>query len=674
MTKFSAVSGLSPSSGLGYLKGLGLLAISGSKGWWRGSQFVLEADLEEVCDRFLQAYEPKPIASPWNSKSGFQEGSLPPLEGSRWQRLKAGYQIIWELTQGMIAQEKAAGRNKLASKDLKLPLSKLMRDRCPDQASKDWLYACFVLIHKDNQEQVRINTLLGTGGNVSTTDLGNAYLQACQQLWDDQGQIKAGVEKLAQSAIISRNIGKSLTKSALLAHLSANADVLGEGATGDENYPHNGTSSQLSNPVDYILAVEGLLLFSGSVQDLSEQSGEGALNSIALYPLLLEVNTGSANTSDRTANPKHEVWFPLWEAPLNVQQYRRLLVRHLQFRLANQVRDTVDLLQLLAQRSEQLQFERYLRCGFWTRKGQGNYLISIDIVEPGGSDLLSELRQWRFSNRPNPDEKRQSQGLFNRLTNLQKQMFAVQQGQGSIALLLESLGAVEQYQSQVQPPYSTPVPELSDRWVEAVLTEAPTPETRLAVCLASTQLRPYVSKAAFAPRQLEQGKFPWFWSNKRHPLPTANFQTFSWQLLTAWTQEAGRYHPKQLGHVKPCWARAADLALLLAGQVDVQQVLHRAIGLSLCNIEPRDFRQSEGVTWEQLPLAFREAARLQWGRDQTLPMPAIAALAQGNTQPLNRALRKQNITTPLPLDLAQGRAVAMALCLPCRPFPKTPSH
>ncbi|MEB3165015.1 MAG: type I-U CRISPR-associated protein Csx17 [Prochlorothrix sp.] len=675
MTELSVVPNLSPNSGLSYLKGLGLLAISGSRGWWRGSQFVLEADLGEVCDRFLREYEPKPIAAPWNSKAGFQTGSLPVLEGSRWQRLNRGYQIIWDVTQGVIAQEKAAGGKKLESKDLKLLLPPLMKERCEDDASLDWLSACFVLIQREGREQVRINTLLGTGGNISTTDLGNAYLQACQNLWNNQGQVKAGVAQLTQAAVTGQVTPKSLVQSALLAHLSANADLLGEVPIGDENYPlPQSASTQLSNPVDYILAVEGLLLFSGSVKDLSEQSGEGALNSIALYPLLLEVNTGSANTSDRTEKQKHEVWFPLWETPLTCQEYRRHLARNLQFRLANQVRDTVDLLQLLAQKSEQLKFKRYLRCGFWTRKGQGDYLIPIDIVEPGGGDLLSELRQWRFANRPNSGDKKQSQGLFNRLTHLQKQMFAVQQGQGSIALLLESLGAVEQYQSQVQPPYSTPVPTLSDRWVEAMLAEVPTPEARLAVCLASTQLRPYISKGAFSQKQAEAGKFSWFWGKHHHPLPTANFQTFSWRLLTAWTQEEGRHHPKHLGYVKPCWARAEDLALLLTGQVDVQQMLHWAIGLSLCKIEPRDFRQGERSAWNPLPLAFRQAARLQWIKGYTLPMPAITALSQGNTQPLTQALRKQGIATSLPLGLAQGRAVAMALCIPCCPFPKSPSE
>ena len=72
------VPGVRPDSLLGYLKAIGLLSLSGSKGKWERDRFYLEMDsLEALTSEFLENYEPKPIANPWNKDSGFQgKGSL----------------------------------------------------------------------------------------------------------------------------------------------------------------------------------------------------------------------------------------------------------------------------------------------------------------------------------------------------------------------------------------------------------------------------------------------------------------------------------------------------------------------------------------------------------------------------------------------------------------------
>lgn len=640
------IPGCYASSLLGWLKGLGLMAVSGECGFWQSERFYLEAEsVDDVLDRFLVSYSPKPIANPWNKASGFlKTGGVDTYleaKAKRWSGVSRTFQQI----QARLATEDLTK----SSSDLKLSLYPILRRAIGERIFRDWLAAVLLIREVKGKPKAEINPLLGMGGNVSTVDLGATYLSCCGMLWDLQtGDTTPDAGKFVEAAIANKPLKNSLIKSGILCHLSPIADFFGElqNTSEVEDYPDNGSSSQLANPVDFILAIEGLLNFSGSLAELKDGEFQGW--SVAGYPLLLEVNSGSADTSDRSQLSKHEVWLPLWHEPLDIEDFRQNVLTDLRFRLANQVHDTIDFLQLLANRSEGLKFSRYARFGFWRRKGKGNYAIHLGLAAPGGSDIGSELRSWRKSVIPRPS---QSNELYHLLMALEQSLTSLTKGTASIQELLILLGRVELTLSDHESPYHPPQPHLTEEWVRQAYDEYPSPEFRLAAALASTGLRRHLSKARYSPT-----KKNWFWSKQAHPVRSQSLAALAADLLQQWNED--EHHPCERFHIS---VSQADIQLFIEGTLNDSLILKLAVGLSLCKIPPNLFSNYPAVT----PVAYQLAATLLWDQKTTLSQSVISALQRGSTIPLQTHARKQQIVVrSLPPTTTNGQRIATALIFP----------
>jgi len=656
VNQFIPIPTTSPTTLLGYLKALGLMAITDARGYWEEEQFYLNVEsLSTVVGTFVSDYQPKPIANPWNKASGFLSGNkLNPFletEADRYQRIRETYQQISEVLSEMNLKGKG-------SKELKPLLFPKLEENIEDESFTDWLSSVGTVTTDQGKETVRLNDLLGTGGNVSTSDLAFNYLECCRQLWDIQtGEATADCQIFAEAAIAGTPHPKSLIKKGILCHLSPRADFFGEldTRTGTDDYPANGISTQLANPVDYILAIEGLLQFSGTVKNLKETDGESPETTYTLYPLLLEINAGSAETSDRTENNKHECWLPLWSEAIPLKTYRRYLNNHLTYRLKNQIRDTLDLLAQLSQSSQYLEFTRYSRFGFWPRKGQGSYAIHIGIESPNGNDLGAELRSWRRSVRPHPN---QSNATYNLLMSLEQRLTALQRGQGSYQELLILLGRVERHLSKLQSQYMRPVPNLSENWVKKAHEENDSSEFRLATALASTRLRSRISNARYNPK-----KQTFFWGKHTDLVPTYSLSALTVALLRKWSQDLDHHPSQSPKYLVP--AKFEDIEKLMQGNLNEPLILDLACGLSLCEIPTQLWEEDQP---EFLPFPYRYAAYAHWRKDYTLSMKEIYGLQQGSTLPLVRRLRAQSLNVSLPPAINNGTESAIALAFPINPY------
>jgi len=120
--QFIPIPTTSPTTLLGYLKALGLMAITDAEGYWGQQQFYLNIDsLDELVQTFIADYQPKPIANPWNKTSGFLSGNqLNPFletQAERYQRLKETYQQI----QAVISEIDLKGKGSKELKPLLFP-------------------------------------------------------------------------------------------------------------------------------------------------------------------------------------------------------------------------------------------------------------------------------------------------------------------------------------------------------------------------------------------------------------------------------------------------------------------------------------------------------------------------------------------------------------------------
>ena len=645
------IPGCYPGSLLGWLKGLGLMSATGRRGFWQSDCFYLEVEsTSDVINTFLADYCPKPIANPWNKASGFLTvggvDSYLETTAERWRCVAATFKQI----QSRLEREDLTK----SSSELKLSLYPALRKAIREQSFQDWLASALLIRKVKGKPTSELNPLLGTGGNISTVDLAATYLSCCERLWNLQtGDVTPTAKTFAEAAIANTPLENSLVQSGILCHLSPIADFFGElqNSSGGEDYPGNGKSSQLANPVDFILAIEGLLNFSGCLKELEDGEFQGW--STASYPLLLEVNAGSADTSDRSELSKQEVWLPLWNQPMNIEDFRDDVLGGLRFRLANQVSDTIDFLRLLANHSEGLKFDRYTRFGFWKRKGQGNYAIHLGLAVPGGSDIGSELRKWRKSVKPHPS---QSNEMYNLMMALEQSLTALARGTTSIQELLILLGRVELTLSDQASHYHPPQPRLSEEWVNQAYLENPSPEFRLAAALASAGLRKYLSKA----RRKEDG---WFWSKQARPVKSQSLAVLADSLLRQWNQDQDKYHPSQRFHIN---ASQSDIQLFIEGVLDDPRILKLAIGLSLCRIPTELFNEAEQDTPN--PSGYQLGATLFWGKESTLSQAAINALRRGSTVPLQTHARKQQIVRLLPATTSNGQRIATALVFPVKAY------
>ncbi|MEP0798258.1 type I-U CRISPR-associated protein Csx17 [Trichocoleus sp. DQ-A3] len=623
------------------------MAVTGKRGFWQSGRFYLEANsINEIVETFLLNYCPKPIAAPWNKASGFLKtggvNTYLEAKAERWSNVATTFKRI----QDRLEQEDLTK----SSSELKLLLYPVLRRNVRERSFQNWLASALLIREVKGKPKAEINPLLGTGGNVSTVDLGATYLSCCETVWDLQtGDITQTARTFVEAAIANVPLKDSLVKSGILCHLSPIADFLGElhNTSEVEDYPGNGTSSQLANPVDFILAIEGLLNFSGNLSELKDGEFQGW--SIAVYPLLLEVNSGSADTSDRSQLSKYEVWLPIWNEPMGVESFREDILSDLRFRLAEQVNDTIDFLQLLANCSEDLKFNRYARFGFWRRKGQGNYAIHIGLAEPGSSDIGSELRQWRKFIKPHPQQSNQ---LYNLLMALEQSLTALAKGTASIQELLILLGRVELTLSDQNTPYHPPQPRLSEEWAKQAYAEKPSPEFRLAAALASADLRRHISKARYSPT-----KNVWFWSKQTHPVRGQSLTVLADDLMRQWDEDD--YHPSERSHLN---ASLTDIQQFIEGALDETRILELAFGLSLCQI-PNNLWKSQSAS---IPAAYKVAARLLWDKKLNLNRAAINGLRRGSTIPLQSQARKQQINLAIPPTTSNGQCIATALIFPVK--------
>lgn len=662
---------LSPTIAIAWLKAVGLLKLSGASGYWHNDCFYLEIDsVENLVQDILHHYQPKPFVSPWNSYSLFNKA--PGLDAvlsstsERYALMREGYQELHQAMQSVDIQGQTSAQKKLT-------LMAELPSRIQNTYWQQWINAVGLVTETKKGAKFRCNDLLGTGGNVGTTDFCTVYYDVCSQLWDlETGEPAAETEAYIRASVLGEPVPQTLMLQGLLGHTYPAADYFDDlapsGSSQADYLDNGGRSSQLANPIDLILYLEGSATFTGKAIPRNEVENEGEQEyTLAAYPLLLEVNSGSANTSDRTGRA-YEVWLPLWDELMDWEEFQDMARDDLSFRLKHQIVDTVDMLDAMTQVDEYRGLSRYSRFGLWTRKGQGKYLIHVGLAVPGEKDFGAELRAWRLRARPE-NLPRESQAQYNLLTAIQKSLYRLQQGNSEATQVIRLLGQLEQLHSRIQPKSIPPVPKLSEQWVEAVHQELPnTLEVELAAALASTilanrdsnngdSLRKLLTSARYNPK-----KKTWFWSNDHQPrLKTASLEALCLSLLRLWSEDAN-HHPS---YGWTFWASPDAIATFIAGRTNDALILDLALGFSLCELPKTldPFSQQQ-----PLPEPYKYAASLQWSRETVLTMQTVNALLSGSTEPLCRQLSTAQRPAILPRAIATGKRSALALVFPCKPF------
>lgn len=503
MTHEHLLGGCAPTPLAHYLKALGILRLVAEQkdpeatGRWQGEQFVLRTILsrEELVRFFLQEYRPTPIMAPWNGGSGFyprdNKSGIDPIASATTDRLSL-YKEVIALTRKCVGDREESPKN-----EEKVDFLGYLRAYLPDSALV-WFDAAVML----TTERPDYSPLLGTGGNDGRLDFTNNFMQRITDLFDTaEGKptakssvwFSASIAGTAASGLVSKAIGQ-----------------FSPGNAGGPNATTGFDTDSLMNPWDFVLMMEGALLFAGAATRRLETADASLLS----YPFTVRTTgagAGCGNTADEALS-RAEIWMPLWHKAINMQELRALLSEGRVTVGRRAARDGLDFARAVSGYGVDRGISGFQRYAFLMRSGKAYLatpLARIQVVRNPHADLIAHLDrgQWlerlrRFARDKNAPGRMQQ--LVRRLENA---IFALTQGGGRLVLqnLISLLGQIQQSctHSAKGRDAMAPMPILGTEW--AMEADDNSHEFRLACALAGlTEMRSYL-----LPLRENKGKIEW---------------------------------------------------------------------------------------------------------------------------------------------------------------------
>ncbi len=594
------LTGCAPDPLMGYLKAIGVLRLvaeqadAAARGAWRQGAFILTSRLggDGLATFFLDKYSPTPILAPWGARTGFFAGAseatarhaLTAIAASPEERF-APYREAIEGIRGLLPRLGITAKPK--GKD-KLRLLRECRAWLPERMLP-WLDACYVLTEDDRM----FPPLLGTGGNDGSADFTSNFMQHLQAVLIEHRDSAP----LLDAALFQRG------RAALTEDRSPGQ--YHPGGVGGPNATDGFEAGSLVNPWDYILMLEGTLLFAGAAIRRFGVGGRGG----AAYPFTVRASWagyGSAAASDETrAASRAELWLPVWTRPASLPEVRHLLAEGRAQVGRRQARTGVDFARAVAGLGVDRGIDAFQRYGLLRRSGR-SYLatplgqIPVDGTRSGVAELLLEVDPWLDRLRARAAGDTAPTGCAVAHRKLDRVIFAacVHAAPRHLQEVIVALGEMEaalgnslkfREEARLQP-----LQHLSPRWLR--LCDDRSPEFRLAAALASIQGDPQGRVApirCYLEPVAATGRHRLGWTNQDHAVAWTGHapERDLAAVLERRVMEAQREGLETLPVWGPVSASLAHVHEFLRGRVDVHRLVRLAFGLATLRWE--EYRREE---------------------------------------------------------------------------------
>lgn len=591
------LKGCSPTPLAHYLKALGILRLVAEqkdpkcRGAWRDDHFVLVTTLtqEELERFFLEEYYPTAIVDPWNGGSGFypkdNKKGLDALISSDSPRFAEFQRVVEWIRNATHGWKEAPDK----SDKLAFQLHCLHNWR---GTTLDAMMSAVVVTQDSDGRNHKASypALLGTGWNDGRLDFANNYAQRLSELF-------AVSQKRGRSAQEDALVSKRTTEdTTLLLSLSLHGTpgpaarkglAMGQflpGAAGGANSTNGPDGESLVNPWDFVLMLEGAILFAPAA---TRRLGPSAQTQ-ASAPFALRSHAAGGSTFEASEeSARGEQWLPLWTRFASLLEVRKLFEEgraQVGRTGASRPIDMARAITRLGVARGVTAFERY---AYLERNGQSNFAVPLGRLPVGHaprSRLVDDLVLWmerllRAARDSAPArliqaERRLSDAAFAALTHDHSPQLWQD-------ILLAAVG-VEEVQAAGTAVRVGPIPRLNPDWLMA--SDDGSPEFRLAVALGSTQ-GPYSSGArhggpvrhhwlplqqwcrGYVASEDKLGKDARVVAFGRDPL--ADLMAVL-QRRHLESEQSDRRHPQLLSRVS---AHLSDLAAWTSGAVDVVRCL-----------------------------------------------------------------------------------------------------
>jgi CRISPR-associated protein Csx17 len=592
------LAGCTPEPLMGYLKALGAFRLVAeqadrtAKMSWAGGACHLHSSLDRngLTDFLLNRYHPTPILAPWNGGSGFYGGGSGPLDAIRNSSVArlGAYRATIEVVRKLIPQQKPKDEEKQA-------LLTRCRAELPDGVVP-WLDTCFAL----GEDGPSYFPLLGTGGNDGRLDFTNNFFQRlADAIPFKKGTLPSGSAGWLASALFADDPELTALGKAAVGQFNPGGIGGANGVQGDFE------AGSRVNPWDFILMIEGTLLFAGSV---ARRLGANAAARV-VFPFTVSsvaVGYGSAAASEETTDgSRAELWLPLWNELAGLPEVRQLFAEGRAQVGRRQARNAVEFALAACMLGVSRGVQEFARYGFLKRNGLAFLAAPLGRVavtprpaarlldDPPLTDWIDRLRS-AFRDKDKTPARYQSA-----LRNIDRAMFefAVRSQTDETAdtpaliRILRALGRAERTLAGglkfCKDNYIHPLNGLNPQWLFEAAPEGDAGrEFRLAAALASVMaekrkpvgpLRAHLEEVEQKRRRVDwkPGSTSAVWTNRT---PSVNLAAV---LVRRW-MESERAGTKGLALRARVFAPLADVVAFLHGQTDdelLADLLWALIGL-----------------------------------------------------------------------------------------------
>jgi len=497
-----------------------------------------------------------------------------------------------------------------------------------------WLDTCVAISDSDDATGVSLNfpRLMGTGGNDGNFDFSRTFQQQLLLLLDpDSGEPTAEAEALLPPALFD-----TVRPATPFAGKIGQFNPI---AAGGANAAPGFQAGARVNPWDYVLMVEGALLFNASATRRYERAQAGS----AAYPFMVNpsnVGYGSA-TEQEQATARAELWVPTWSQPAELLELRSLFAEGRAKVGQRAARTGVDFARAIATLGVSRGLEAFERYSFQQRNGLSYFAVPLgrfrtrqrpsvnQLVELDG--WLQQLQRHRSSA---PASVRRAQ------RQLETAIVALSQGKTTLLAVLVALGQLDGVLSNARRSFAlpntiAPLRPLNATWLDACYQQtapAEATEFRLAHALAGKHLR---QRLTLARPPEPQARF-WHWMEQNDGKTTWQAGSLADNLVALLQREAIEAEQQAAGTAsafepQPPFASHSDIARWIDGQTNDARLAAIARGLSLIDLPRRYFRpdRAEVAQASALPATYALAApihRRVLDRHNELTLPRVPQL------------------------------------------------
>ena len=378
-----------------YLKSLGLLRVLSrndpeTTARWQNSRFVIDCgmDADAITDHLLNRYEPSPIIGPW-SYSKYEDKTRPLLLSiiaSDKDRF-AVYQKTLDRMDDVMSKFATIikkPKKKIIKTDVdqhKLLLLKMCRNNLPDDAIP-WIDATFVIA----QDKHRPSPILFSGGNDGNFDMTENFVKNIHDMIVDENARERSIDLLTES---------------LCGDISSLYAMKAPGHTprGGPNFGNGFDGKSLSNPWEYILMMEGVILFAGGLT-----KRQSATSGKASFPFTsgasnVGYHTAVAEETDGGQQPpsKGEIWIPVWERPTSYNEIHHMFGEGRVQLNGRSARTGTEFARAIISMGVDRGISEFQRFCMLKRKGKAYITIpagTLRVVNEAGANLLNEMDKW----------------------------------------------------------------------------------------------------------------------------------------------------------------------------------------------------------------------------------------------------------------------------------------